>query len=65
LEIRADFYNALNHAQFVPGRTNNIAVSQHLSAPSYLVPGNVDFGRWDRVYASNARYVQLVAKFSF
>jgi hypothetical protein len=64
-EIRADFYNALNHAQFTPGRINNIAGTQHVNETSYLTPGNLDFGRWDRVYPSNARNIQLVAKFSF
>ena len=64
-EIRADFYNALNHAQFTPGRINNVMGTQHLNETSYLTPGNPDFGRWDRVYPSNARNVQLVAKFTF
>ncbi len=64
-EIRADFYNALNHAQFTPGRTNNISTSQRPNETSYLTPGNADFGRWDRVYPSNARNIQIVAKFSF
>ena len=65
MEIRADFYNALNHAQFTPGRINNIAGTQRAGETSYLTPGNVDFGRWDRVYPSNARNIQLVAKFTF
>jgi hypothetical protein len=64
-EIRADFYNALNHAQYTAGRINNIASTQHVNETSYLTPGNIDFGRWDRVYPSNARNIQLVAKFSF
>ncbi len=64
-EIRADFYNALNHAQYVPGRVNNVAPTQRAGETSYLTPGNVDFGRWDRVYPSQSRYIQLVAKFSF
>lgn len=64
-EIRADFYNALNHAQFTPGRINNVSTSQRPNETSYLTPGNADFGRWDRVYPSNARFIQVVAKFSF
>ncbi len=65
LEVRADFYNALNHAQFTPGRINNVLSTQHANETSYLIPGLPDFNRWDRVYPSNARTVQLVAKFSF
>jgi hypothetical protein len=64
-EIRADFYNALNHAQFTPGRINNVASTQHVNETSYLTPGNPNFGQWDRVFPSNARNIQLVAKFSF
>lgn len=63
-EIRADFYNAFNHAQYVPGRINNVSsMSQRDTA--YLNPANRLFGRWDQVFASNSRVVQLVAKFSF
>jgi hypothetical protein len=65
LEIRADFYNALNHAQFTPGRLNNVASTQRANETSYLTPGNADFGRWNRVYSSNPRLIQIVAKFSF
>ncbi|MEO5923218.1 MAG: carboxypeptidase regulatory-like domain-containing protein [Bryobacteraceae bacterium] len=67
IEIRADFYNALNHSQFTPGRLNNIAATQHTSTAdvAYLTPGNSTFARWDRVYPSNARNIQLVLKFSF
>ncbi|MEP6960580.1 MAG: carboxypeptidase-like regulatory domain-containing protein [Acidobacteriota bacterium] len=64
-EIRADFYNAFNHSQFTPGRTNNIASTSHVNETAYLTPGNIDFGRWDRVYPNNARFIQLVAKFTF
>ncbi|MEO8096850.1 MAG: carboxypeptidase regulatory-like domain-containing protein [Acidobacteriota bacterium] len=64
-EIRADFYNALNHSQFTPGQINNIASTSHVNQVSYLTPGNQDFGRWDRVFSNNPRYIQLVAKFTF
>jgi hypothetical protein len=65
LEVRADFYNALNHAQFTPGRINNVLSTQHVGEVNYLTPGLPDFNRFDRYYQSNARTMQLVAKFSF
>jgi hypothetical protein len=67
IEIRADAYNALNHSQYTPGRTNTIAPTQHASSSdvAYLTPGNPNFARWDRVYSSNPRNIQLVLKFSF
>ncbi len=46
-EIRADFYNALNHAQWVPGRVNTIATTARNGETNYLTPQNALFGRWD------------------
>jgi hypothetical protein len=65
LEIRADFYNALNHSQFTPGRTNNVNSTRRADEVSYLTPGNPNFARWDKVFLSNSRNIQLVLKFSF
>ncbi len=64
-EIRADFYNAFNHAQYVPGRTNTVAVTGRANETTYLTPSNRLFGQWSQVYPSNARLIQLVAKFTF
>lgn len=63
-EIRADFYNAFNHSQFIPGRTDSINSSSQMGT-AQLQPHNPNFGRWDRVYPNNARWIQLVAKFNF
>ena len=64
-EIRADFYNALNHSQYLPGRPNNVLSSSHINETNYLTPGNALFGKWDQVFPSNSRIIQLAAKFSF
>jgi hypothetical protein len=64
-EIRADFYNAFNHAQYVAGRVNNVIATPRAGETAYLTPGNNLFGRWDRVYPSQSRFIQLVAKFTF
>ena len=65
VELRADFYNALNHPQYTPGRLNNVLSSSHIGETNYLTPGNALFGKWDQVFPSNARMIQLAAKFSF
>jgi len=65
IEIRADFYNGLNHPQYTPGRLNNVASFSHVNETSYLNPSNALFGRWDQVYNSNSRVIQLAAKFTF
>ena len=64
VQIRADFFNALNHAQFVPGRVNSVNSTQNFNR-SALLAGNALFGQWNQVYPSNARIIQLVAKFIF
>jgi hypothetical protein len=65
LELRADFYNALNHPQYTPGRLDNVIFASHIGETNYLTPGNALFGKWDQVFPSNARMIQLAAKFSF
>ena len=65
VEIRADFYNALNHPQYTTGWLNSVVSASHVNETSYLTPGNPLFGKWDQVFGSNARTIQLAAKFSF
>jgi hypothetical protein len=65
VELRADFYNALNHPQYTPGRLDNVVFSSHIGETNYLTPGNNLFGKWDQVFPSNARMIQLAAKFIF
>lgn len=65
VELRADFYNALNHPQYTPGWLNSVASSGHANETNYLTPGNPLFAKWDQVFSSNPRVIQLAAKFSF
>ncbi len=65
VELRADFFNALNHPQYTPGRLDNVVFSSHIGETNYLTPGNALFGKWDQVFPSNARIIQLAAKFTF
>jgi hypothetical protein len=66
LNLRADFRNAFNHAQYAPGQINNVNFRSGLTnTTSYLTPGHPDFGKFDRVFASNARVIQMSAKLQF
>jgi len=65
VEFRVDLYNAFNHAQYIPGKPNRVIGTAHAGETNYLTPGNVDFAKWDRVYSSNARQLQLTAKVHF
>jgi hypothetical protein len=35
------------------------------ATPTFLQPGHADFAKFDRVWSSNPRQVQLTAKFTF
>ena len=63
-EIGAQFYNLLNHPQFVPGYLSDIAPSQSLKR-DFLTPGTAAFGHYQQFFASNSRYIQLLARFTF
>jgi hypothetical protein len=64
-QIRADFFNGFNHPQYTPGQINNIASLSRSGVTNYLTPGNPVFARYDQVYSSNPRNIQLAAKFTF
>jgi hypothetical protein len=42
-----------------------VVFSSHIGETNYLTPGNPLFGQWDQVFPSNARMIQLAAKFIF
>jgi hypothetical protein len=75
IQIRADFFNALNHPQYIPGSPNDVqpvntvAFGQvnTLTAATLSVnnPGVQTFNRPDRVFFSNPRVVQLALRFDF
>jgi hypothetical protein len=65
VEFRVDMYNAFNHPQYIPGRPIRVNTSSHSGETNYLTPGNPVFAQWDQVYQSNARQLQLTAKFRF
>jgi hypothetical protein len=63
-EIGAQFYNLLNHPQFVPGYLNDVAPSPSTNR-AFLTPSNSSFGQYQQFFPSNSRYIQLLARFTF
>jgi hypothetical protein len=72
----AQFANLLNHPQYIPGSnpgqglgvndvTSFITGPNSTSYLNYLTPGNAIFNNPKAVFASNARTIGLVAKFTF
>jgi hypothetical protein len=66
-EMAARLLNTFNHPQFVGGYINDIqSIGQtSAAATSFLIPGSSNFNDPKLTFASNARSIQLSAKFSF
>jgi carboxypeptidase family protein len=65
-EFRGDFGNFFNHPQYTPGYVNSVRLNNNYTTTrAFLIPGNPDFAKWDQVFNSNARSVQLVLRYIF
>lgn len=64
-QLRADMFNAINHPQYTLGNISSVRLRNTSGSANMFVPGNPLFGRWDQVFSSNARVVQITAKFVF
>ena len=64
-ELRADFFNGLNHPQYTAGAVNNTNQTQHIGLTGPLTPGNPQFDAWSQVFGSHPRNIQVGAKLMF
>jgi hypothetical protein len=66
-QIRADFFNAFNHPQFVPGSVNTVdpVGTTGLTTLNQVAPLTGDFLQPSKVLSSNPRVIQLAARFNF
>jgi hypothetical protein len=64
-ETSMQAYNLFNHAQFIPGSINNTARVNTNASTAYTTLTNANFNNPEKAFLSNARTVQLVAKFTF
>lgn len=70
LQFSAQFYNLLNHPQFVPGLVDRVdaisaAFNNGPATVNYLTPGNSIFNNPEAVYSSSPRNIQLALKLIF
>lgn len=69
VQFRVDFFNAFNHPQYIPGSPNDVSPinTTGVGQVNTLAPANIGttFNRADRVFASNARVVQMAFRFDF
>jgi hypothetical protein len=66
-QLRADFFNALNHPQYVPGSVNTVdpVNTSGLTTLNQIAPLTLDFLNPSKVLSSNPRVIQLGARFNF
>jgi hypothetical protein len=64
-QLAVQLLNAFNHPQYVPGYINIVQFHESRDTRNNLIPGNALFNRPDQVYNSNARFLQLTARFEF
>jgi hypothetical protein len=67
VQLRADFFNAFNHPQYIPGSPNDVAPIDTVGVGQVntVFAGNTDFNRPERVFSSNPRVIQLALRFDF
>ncbi len=69
IQLRADFFNAFNHPQYIPGSPNDVAPipTIFVGQVNTLSPANIGttFNRADRVFSSNPRVIQMALRFDF
>ena len=68
IQFSAQFFNLLNHAQFVPGyinRIDNPAANVGGNIFNYQTPGSPIFNNPESVFSSNPRNIQLALKILF
>ena len=67
LQLAGQFFNLLNHSQFVSGYLSDVTGLGGFfdNGRNFLIPGNASFNQFSQFFPSNARSVQLTAKVTF
>ncbi len=67
MDLSGQFLNFFNHPQFTPGSLNNTAPVSTFATPvlNYASANNPNFNNPSLAFASNARVIQVVARFSW
>jgi hypothetical protein len=65
IQLRADFYNAFNHPQYVPGSVNGVEPIATTGVAQINTVGQADFDVASHVFSSHPRVIQLAVRFDF
>jgi hypothetical protein len=66
-QLRADFFNAFNHPQYIPGSVNTVdpADTSGVTQLNAVFPLTPDFAKPDHVFSANPRVIQVSGRFTF
>jgi hypothetical protein len=65
LQLQAQAFNLFNHPQFIPGSINDVGTVTSAGLTPFVSPQYNTFNNPEAFFASNARVLQVVAKFTF
>jgi hypothetical protein len=67
IQLRADFFNAFNHAQFTAGSVNTVdpVATTGVTQFNAIAPVTPDFLKANQVFSSNPRVIQVAARFDW
>ncbi|HET6976388.1 MAG TPA: carboxypeptidase regulatory-like domain-containing protein [Pyrinomonadaceae bacterium] len=65
IQLRADFYNAFNHPQYVPGSVDGVEPIATTGVAQINTVGQADFDVASHVFSSHPRVIQLALRFDF
>jgi hypothetical protein len=65
VQLRADFFNAFNHPQYIAGSPNDVAPVVTTTVAQVNTVTSSVFNKPDRVFISNPRTIQLALRFDF
>ena len=65
LQFRADFFNAFNHGQYIPGSPNAVIPIATTGVTDINTVGRASFNKPDEVFSSNPRVIQMALRLNF
>ena len=65
IQLRADFYNAFNHPQYVPGSIDGVEPITTTGVSQINTVGQPDFNVASHVFSSHPRIIQFAVRFDF
>jgi hypothetical protein len=65
VELGAQAFNVLNHAQYLPGTIDNVNGPSYTASYNFQTVTSAAFNHPEKVFSNNPRTMQLTAKFNF